>query len=164
MQKSHARPLRWAIAAGVAAALSLATGAALAADAAQVIKERQDLMKKQGGYMKTIAGYVKEGKGTPDDVAKAAEGLAMTATEITPLFPEGTSMDAVMDPKTGAKADIWADWGKFEKAAMTLETEAKNLHEVAMGGDKDAIAGAFGQLGKNGCGGCHKPFRQKLEK
>jgi cytochrome c556 len=163
MQKSDSRPLRWALVAGIAA-LSLATGAALAADAAQVIKDRQDLMKKQGGYMKTIAGYVKEGKGTPEDVAMAAEGLAGTAPKITALFPEGTGMDAVMDPKTGAKPDIWSDWGKFEKAAMNLEMEAKNLHDVAMGGDKGAIAAAFGELGKNGCGGCHKPFRQKLEK
>lgn len=163
MQKSDARPLRWALVAGVAA-LAFVSSAALAADPAQVIKERRDLMKQQGGYMKTIAGYLKEDMGTSGDVAKAAEGLMGTSQKITSLFPEDTSMDDVMDPQTGAKPVIWSEWGKFENAAKNLHMKAENLHTVAMGGDKGAIAAAFGDLGKNGCGGCHETFRQKLEK
>ena len=33
---------------------------------------------------------------------------------------------------------------------------------VAAGGDKAAIAAQFGVMGKSGCGGCHKNFREKL--
>jgi cytochrome c556 len=29
-------------------------------------------------------------------------------------------------------------------------------------GNKGAIETAFGDLGKNGCGGCHETFREKL--
>ena len=32
----------------------------------------------------------------------------------------------------------------------------------AAGGDKAAIAAQFGAMGKSGCGGCHKKFREKL--
>jgi cytochrome c556 len=32
------------------------------------------------------------------------------------------------------------------------------------GGDKSAIEAAFADLGKNGCGGCHTTFREKIAK
>ncbi len=40
--------------------------------------------------------------------------------------------------------------------------EAEKLMTVAAGGDKAAIAAQFGAMGKSGCGGCHKKFREKL--
>ena len=58
---------------------------------------------------------------------------------------------------------IWQDWDKFKAAAATLHQEATKLAEVAKGGDAQAIAAQFDVMGKNGCGGCHQSFRQKLE-
>jgi cytochrome c556 len=37
------------------------------------------------------------------------------------------------------------------------------LAEVAKGGDSAAIAAQIGELGKKGCGGCHKPYREAKE-
>jgi cytochrome c556 len=50
------------------------------------------------------------------------------------------------------------------KAAASLEAESKALGAAADGGDQAAIRTAFQNVGKNGCGNCHKPYRIKLEK
>ena len=137
-------------------------GVALAADAS-VVTMRQGFMVGQADHTKAIVAYLKEGQGTPAMVAKRAGALATTARLIPGLFPKGSGMDEIKDPRTGAKAKIWSDWAGFEKAVKTLETEALKLMQVAQGGDKAAIGAQFAVMGKQGCGGCHKPFREKLE-
>jgi cytochrome c556 len=57
---------------------------------------------------------------------------------------------------------IWEKWDDFQKAAAYLGSEAKELAEVAETGDAAKIAEHFGDVGKEGCGGCHTTFRQKL--
>lgn len=145
-----------------AAAAAAAGGAALAAEPS-VVTMRQGVMTGQADHTKAIVAYLKEGQGTPAMVAKRAGALATTARLIPGLFPKGSGMDDIKDPRTGAKAKIWSDWAGFEKAAKTLETEALKLMQVAQGGDKAAIGAQFAVMGKQGCGGCHKPFREKLE-
>ncbi|NQU59973.1 MAG: cytochrome c [Rhodospirillales bacterium] len=125
-----------------------------------IIDKRIDVMKNVVlKNLKVIKGYVKEGKGTPADVATAAAALAVVAPKIPGLFPEDTGRPEVDAKKTRALPDIWLDFDKFRAVAKTLETEAKKLSKVAMTGDKGAIAAQFGAMGKKGCGGCHKPFR-----
>lgn len=145
----------------VAAGLSFGT-AALAAGEATLVTKRQGVMKGQSDHMKGIAAFVKNNEGTPADVAKRAGGLSEIAKIIPSLFPEGTGMDEIKQPRTGAKPEIWLDWEGFEKAAKNLQAEAEKLMTVAAGGDKAAIAAQFGAMGKSGCGGCHKKFREKL--
>ncbi len=147
---------------GLATAAAAAGGAALADDASVVIT-RQGVMTGQADHAKAIVAYLKQGQGTPAMVAKRAAAIAVTARLIPSLFPEGSGMDRIKDPRTAAKAKIWSDRAGFEKAAKTLETEALKLMQVAQGGDKAAIGAQFGVMGKQGCGGCHKPFREKLE-
>jgi len=74
------------------------------------------------------------------------------------LFPKGTSLNDDAG-KTRAKPDIWRNWSGFKARAATLKAEATKLSQAAKSGDKTAIATAFGSLGKNGCGGCHRQFR-----
>jgi cytochrome c556 len=136
----------------------------LAATPADTVKLRQETMKQLGGHMKAIKAFATEGQGSAEDVAKRATEINAIAGKISTLFPEGTGMDEVMDPKNGAKPEIWLDWDNFLKAAKGLETESHALATVAGGGDKAAIAAAFQSMGKNGCGGCHKPYRVKLDK
>ncbi|MFQ5954637.1 MAG: c-type cytochrome [Kiloniellales bacterium] len=150
---------------GLAAAAAAVTagGVALAGADASVVTVRQGVMTGQVDHAKAIIAFIKEDLGTSADVAKRAGGIAATTRLIPGLFPKGTGMDEIKDPRTGAKPEIWLDWAGFEKAAKALETEAEKLMQVALGGDKDAIAAQFGVMGKQGCGGCHKPFREKLE-
>jgi len=44
-------------------------------------------------------------------------------------------------------------------AAGVLAAESTKLAAAAKAGDKDAIAKAAGDVGKLGCGGCHKTYR-----
>lgn len=153
----------------VAAALAMAVVGALALPVVagtpgEAVKLRQDTMKRMGGHFKAIKEFAMDGKGTADDVVMRAGEIGKIAAKIPSLFPAGTGLDVVNDPKTGAKPDIWADWAKFEKAAATLGAQSRALQAAASGGDQAAIIAAFKSLGKNGCGNCHKPFRKKLEK
>ena len=146
----------------IAAALSFSaiTGPASAAGGKEAIEKRIALMK--GGVLKNflyIKKYVKEGKGTPAGVAAHAHLLNDASKQVVALFPKGTGRGDYDDKTTRSLPKIWEDWAGFQKAADTLTAESAKMAEVAAGGDKDAIAAQFGMLGKNGCGGCHKPFR-----
>jgi len=145
--------------------LALGMGAAgvvaAADDPAATIAARRDLMKDQGKQMGIINDFLQNKKGSAADVATAAKQIEADSAKIAPLFPKGTSLDD-FPGKTGAKPVIWEKWDDFTKAAATLGSEAKALAEVASGGDATKIAAQFGETGKNGCGGCHSTFRQKL--
>ncbi len=136
----------------------------LAGTPAEAVKLRQETMKELGGHMKAIKNFAMQGNGSAEDVLRRAGEIGKIAARIPSLFPEGTGMDEVLDPKNGAKPEIWLDWANFEKAAAKLEAESKALVAAADGGDQAAIREAFQNLGKNGCGACHKPYRIKLEK
>lgn len=154
------------LAAAIAVVVAVGTGLAPsgAATPGETVKKRQETMKQLGGHMKAIKTFLENGEGSAADVAKRADEINQISAKIPELFPAGTSMDQVMDPKTGAKPAIWLEWEKFTAAAKTLGARSASLETAASGGDKGAIAAAFQEMGKNGCGGCHKPYRQKLEK
>jgi cytochrome c556 len=144
--------------AGLIAAASISAGAA--DDPESIIKERREFMKGNGGHMKAINDALEAGDLTA--IPEHATALRDGAKKIPDLFPEGTSMTE-FPGKTGAKPEIWTEWDKFKQQASYLEEEAGELLEATGGGDKATIAAAFENLGKEGCGGCHQPFRQKLE-
>lgn len=144
-----------------ASGLLALTGQASAADMS-IVEKRKDTMKKVVlKNFKVVKDFVKEGKGSAQDVAKAADALVAVAPKLPALFPKGTGRPDVDAKKTRALPKIWEDWAGFEAAAKILGAEAAKLSMVAAGGNKDAIAAQFGVTGKKGCGGCHKPFRGK---
>lgn len=147
----------------IAMAAAISAPSLLAAqDAQATIKQRQEAMKQMGSHMKAINEFVESGNGTAEDVAARAASIQQTAAKIPELFPEGTSMDDGVG-KTGAKPVIWAEWSKFQDAAKNMGEEAGALASAAATGDRDAIGAQFAALGKQGCGGCHTPYRQKLD-
>jgi cytochrome c556 len=147
-----------------AAAIVLAGGAgfALAQDKEAILKDRQATMKEQGKDLQNVKAYI-DGKGDLAQAKESATNLTKTTNKIPALFPPGTggpnpSGDYV------AKPVIWTDWDKFLEAQKTAATKANVLAVAVNGGDKAAIEVAFADLGKNGCGGCHTTFREKIEK
>ncbi len=160
---------RMAVAAAAAAlviAVGLITGAGpieAAADAKTVIEARQKAMKDLGGHMKAINDFVEKGEGDAAKVAEHGKAIAETSKVIPQVFPDGTSLSDTHGVKTGAKPEIWTDRPGFDAAAATLGDKAGALVAAAEGGDKQAITAAFADLGKEGCGGCHSKFRQKLD-
>lgn len=130
------------------------------ADGHVVIEKRITFMRKDIlDPWKVITAFAKEDKGTAADVAKAATELSAAAGGIAPLFPKGTGRGDVDAKMTRALPKIWEDWAGFEKAANVLVAEAATLAKTAAGGDTAAIKAQIGVTGKNGCGGCHTPYR-----
>lgn len=168
----RAAGFRLAGAVAVAAGIALAAGttvqatdpvAVQLADATKMaaVKERQELMKSIGGNMKTLTEYV---KGEGGHSAEAAETAAMKINELAGRIPAAfeteaslSEMDAV--GKNRGKPEIWLMWDEFVESAKTLETKSADLAGVIKGGDMAAVQAAFGDMGKNGCGGCHEEFR-----
>jgi cytochrome c556 len=125
-----------------------------------IVTERRDTMKGMGAKMKDINGFVEQG-GDAASVATSAQEIQATSAKIPDLFPQGTSLNDNVG-ETGAKPEIWANFDAFKAAAAKMGELAGALAMAAQGSDKQAIADAFGALGKDGCGGCHSQFRQKL--
>jgi cytochrome c556 len=148
-----------------AAALALAVvvgggATVLAQDKEAIVKDRQQFMKSQGAAMGSVKAYLDD----KADLAKAQEGathLVALAKEIPEKFPKGTGM-AEFPGKSGAKPAIWTEWDKFLEHQKTLVSEAEKLATATKSGDKAKIAEQFANTGKNGCGGCHTPYREKL--
>ena len=132
--------------------------------AAAAIHKRRLAMRTMGGQTKVVAAYLKEGKGTPADVAAAGKKIASIAATIPDLFPAGTGLDKYPGA-TGAKPVVWEKAGDFKAAAMELGKHAEELVKVASAADagKAGIGAAFGAVGKMGCGGCHRTYKQDLK-
>jgi cytochrome c556 len=135
---------------------------ALAADKDQVIKDRQALMKEQGGDMGAVKGYL-EGTGDPAKATAAATDLIETMHKIPDVFPPGTD-GPNPDGKYTTKPEIWSDAKGFLAARDVGAEKAEALLAALKGGDKEKIQTAFADLGKTGCGGCHGKFREEIKK
>lgn len=135
------------------------TGTAWAQDAMTIITQRQDTMKAQGKALGAVKAYT-EDKGDLAAARAGGAGLVKSLPTIPSLFPQKTGM-AEYPGKSYAKPEVWAQWAKFNDAVKTAGDKAAALNTALAGGDKAAITAAFAAMGKEGCGGCHTPFREK---
>ena len=148
----------------VAAAIALAGASTLLApaaaqDKAAAVDQRIALMKQNGQKIfGVVAGYVRQNRGTPQDVAAAAAETAEVGKKLPGLFVAGTST-ADMPGKTRAKPEIWQDKAKFDTLARTLTERAEALEAAAKTGDKEKIGQAFAALNRDACTACHNAFR-----
>ena len=136
------------------AALSLLGAGSVGAQ--EVYKERETLMKGFGQGMGVVKGVVVEGKGTLADAAAAAKQIAAGSSKVASVFPPGSNAG-----ESEALPVIWEEWSDFEGHTKTMGELATKLETAAASGDQAATLAAFGELGKNGCGGCHETFRKK---
>lgn len=149
---------------GAAAAIVVAgtAGFAVAQDKETVLKQREATMKEQGKDLGAVKAYL-DGKGDLTQAKAGAADLTQTTKKIPQIFPAGTGGPSP-DGDYVAKAEIWTDWNKFLDAQKTAAAKADALLVAVNSGDKNAIEAAFADLGKNGCGGCHTTFREKIAK
>ena len=138
-----------------------AGGAALAQDKEAVVKNREALMKEQAKDLGTVKAYT-EGKADLTQAEASAADLTQTTNKIPGAFPPGTG-GPDSEGKFATKPAIWSDWNKFLEAQKTAASKADALLAAVKSGDKEKVAAAFGDLGKNGCGACHETFREKLK-
>jgi cytochrome c556 len=142
------------------AAIGFSAVGGMAQDKEAQIKTRRDTMKRQGDDFKAIQDYVK-GEGDQATALAKVNDLLELNPKIVGLFTQGTSLDE-FPGKTGAKPAIWAEWDKFQKIPPVLKSEEEKLAEAIKSGDKQAVGAQLAATGKNGCGACHTPYREKL--
>ena len=143
---------------GLALAIGVSSASVAAGDPLNVIKYRQTTMKAIGAHMGAIVAVIKGEVPFADQVATHARAIHGMAKHLHTLFPEGTGPEA---GETRALPAIWEQGEKFREAVGRLQAESAKLAEIAAnGGDLAAVGAQVGALGKNGCGGCHKPFRK----
>jgi len=117
-----------------------------------VVADRQRLMKLNGASWADAQAKLKAGNA--EAVAVNAETMALIATHITALFPEGSLTD-----KSKAKPEIWQKWPEFEAAAKNLSVQADKLRDAARTKDLAATEAVAKDFGRQACGTCHQPFR-----
>jgi cytochrome c556 len=149
----------------ITGALVLALGWGISSVSAQqggeaAVKDRQATMKAQGAAVATIKKYI-DGAVEKPDAVKAADDLVKIAQTVPSKFPKGTST-VDFPGKSGAKPAIWTEPDKFAAAAKNELAEVEKLDDIVKNGDKAAVAAQFDITGKQGCGGCHTPYREKL--
>ncbi len=153
----------WVLSLMLTMSLTVAAAAAPAPapDKAAILKERQATMKQQGKDLGQIKAYL-DGKAGQAAALAGATSLTETTRKIPSLFPpgtEGTSPDGDYRPKPA----VWSDHDKFLDAQQTAAAKADALLTAVKADNKPEIRSAFVDLGKNGCGNCHKTFREKLK-
>ena len=131
-----------------------------AQDREAAVADRQATMKAQGAAMAGIKKYLEDAS-DQTAASKNAEELAKLASMLRTKFPAGTST-VDFPGKSGAKPTIWTEADKFSSAEKTMVEQATKLDAVVKSGDKKAIAEQLATTGKEGCGGCHATFREKL--
>jgi cytochrome c556 len=148
--------------AGAVAAAALVVGLGAAGVSAQdkeaVVKDRQATMKSMGAGMGAVKAFI-DGNGDQKKAEDGVQQILTAAKTIPDRFPQGTSMEEMKDV-SWAKPAIWSEHDKFLAAQKNLVSEVEKLNEAVKSGDKNKVQAQFGETGKNGCGGCHTPFRQ----
>jgi cytochrome c556 len=136
----------------VASLLALGVSAAFAQ--ADVIEQRQKLMKSNGQESRAMGAMLK-GQ-TPFDLAQVQAALktyAQNAKELAGLFPENSKTGH----DTEALPAVWEKKSEFEATLAKFEKDAQS----ALGGIKDE-ASFKTEMPKvlQDCGTCHKQFRK----
>lgn len=135
----------------------LAAGCATSQSASKVgsgdvVADRQRLMKLNGASWADAQAKFKAGN--IEAIAVNAETIAINATHIPALFPQGS-----LTEKSNAKPEIWQKWSEFEAAAKNLQTWAERLRDTARTKDTAATEAIVKDFGRQACGTCHTPFR-----
>jgi len=140
----------------VATVAVIALGVAAAVAQQDPIAARKALMKANGDAAKIGAAMAK-GE-APFDLAAAQKmftTFADAAAKMPALFPDNskTGGDTAADPKIWDNmADFKAKFVKFGDDSKAAEGSVKDLN---------SFKAAFGDIGKNDCGGCHQNYRIK---
>lgn len=128
---------------------------ASAGEVEKAVNYRQGVMNVYSWNMKAMSDMMK-GK-TPFDqntFAGHARDLAAASTlNLMPGFPEDSESE-----ESDALPEIWMAFGDFEDKYKALGEAARQLSEVAVGGDKAGIGQALEQTGK-ACKACHKQYK-----
>lgn len=144
-----------AVALGAAAFTSYAQDVTITPDPAlsslsveDMVAKRQELMKANGGTLKTAGSL------SGADAVAAAETLIADFSNLTVLFPEGS--DSVKGSE--AKPEIWQNFDAFQALLKQGVVNATAMKAAAEAGDAAAYGASVKAIGGL-CGQCHQQFR-----
>ena len=148
-----------AIAAVIASPLVVAKDAPLFKKKVDAVEYRQhtfQVIRHNFGQMRAMIG----GKRAFDqqEFQQRADNLAALAKMPWEAFLQGTDMKSISE-KNSALPAIWSKKGEFDEIARLFEKNTAALAVAAKTGNKGKIKKALGQVGKNGCKGCHDNFK-----
>jgi cytochrome c556 len=138
----------------VIAVIALGLGAAVAQQ--DPIAARKALMKANGDQAKIGVAMMKgEAPFDINAVHKIFSTFEDAAAKMPSLFPDGSKEggETTADPK------IWTSMDDFKARFAKFGVDAKDA--AAKVTDLDSFKAAFGNIGKNDCGGCHQEYRVK---
>lgn len=139
-----------AIAGALAFGLVVPTLAQDALTGLDAIAKRQELMKSNGGTMRSA------GSATGDDAIAAAQTIVDNFAEIGALWPE----DSKTGGDTTASPAIWTDNAGFLVAYNAAVDASAAMLAAAQAGDMAAYGNSLKAVGGS-CGGCHSGYRIK---
>lgn len=145
--------------------IAMACGSAVsfaADEPANIIKYRKAIMAANAGHMSALAAMAKNEVSFTDTAEFHARAINEMSQHLERLFPEGTGKGDSEEESRALQA-IWENPDEFQQAIDTLEEESARTIEVAQSDDPAAFAQQVGQLGKQGCGGCHEDFREEQD-
>jgi len=144
----------------VFAIAAIGLGVSVAVAQQDLVKERKQLMKSNADQAKIGAAMAKGEQ--PFDLEKARKIFATfeeTAAKAPALFPPNSADEPTADDPFSASAKIWENFDDFKTKFSKFGTDAKDA--AAKVTDLDSFKAAFGNIGKNDCGGCHQDYRLK---
>lgn len=149
--KAFVRTTMLAVAAG-AALLGASVGASAQAPE---IAARQELMKANGGAMRTLVPMVRgEAPWNAAAAGQAAATVQRDAERSPALFATPASAAS-----SAALPAIWERKAEFDAMFARQREVAGNLVRLAAANDEAGFKAAFPALGQT-CGTCHTPFRK----
>jgi cytochrome c556 len=154
-----ARLNKWGAAALAVAGMAALATVAVAQDKAAAVKARQDFMKAQAADTKAIGDYAK-GMASKDDALKAIADLQTRNPAILKQMTPGTSM-ADMPGVSYAKPAAFTDGAKMTEIVANLKVMEEKLADTIKTGTPADVGAAAAGLGPNGCGACHKDYRER---
>lgn len=149
----------WVVAGCAVVALGMAGGALAQAD---VVAERRAGFRQMSQHMEAIAAVV-QSRGDQRQIAARVDQMVpfyqglpnrVPAASLTPPVAQGTG-----EGQTRALAAIdgnRADFAAKNAAMLTLLTQLKTAAEAG-----NVNVDLLRQVGTNGCGGCHQPYRAR---
>jgi cytochrome c556 len=142
------------------AVVAIALGGSIATAQQDPIAARKALMKSNLDQAKIGAAMTKgEVPFDLDKVHKIFATFEDTAAEAPALFPANSVDEATADDSYSASAKIWENMDDFTARLAKFGDDAKAA--AASVKDLDSFKAAFGNIGKNDCGGCHEQYRVK---
>lgn len=128
-----------------------------AAEPEDVIKYRRNMMKAIGAHMAAAGAIIQDKVDYKSQLPEHANAVQLLTRDIPGLFPKDSDFG-----DTRAKDEVWSNRAEFEKRANTVKLRTAAFAKAVKGGNPQAIAAGFKQLGE-GCKSCHDDFRKKEE-